>query len=85
MATVLALKWNNPNQRRNQFTRRLWPHTKRSILSTSWTDHLATHSVFISRRWRDFAASHSHYKGLSSTVKLIAIRRKSASSGSSRH
>jgi len=33
----------------------------------------------ISGRWRTFAASLSHYKGLSFTVKLIAIWRKSAS------
>jgi hypothetical protein len=50
MAAVLALERNNPDQRRNQFTRRLWPHTKRSILSTSWADHLTIHSVFIPGR-----------------------------------
>jgi len=45
MATVSTMIRNNPNQCGGQFTRRLWPHTKRSILSTSRTDHFTTHSI----------------------------------------
>ena len=46
-ATVAAMIRNNPNQCCGQFTRRLWPHTKRSILSTSRADHFTTHSAFL--------------------------------------
>jgi hypothetical protein len=49
VATVSTMIRNNPNQCCDQFTRRLWPHTKRSILSTSRTGHVAIHSVFIFR------------------------------------
>lgn len=49
VATVSTMIRNNPNQCGGQFTRRLWPHTKRSILSTSRTGHLAIHSVSLFR------------------------------------
>ena len=78
MATVLTPERNDPNQCRDQFTRRLWPHTKRSILSTSRADHLTLHPVLISATEGMLLHPQSHYKGLSLIVKLIAVWRKSA-------
>lgn len=57
VATVLTMIRNDPNQCRDQFTWRLWPHTKHSILPTSWADHFTLHSVLISGRGRNLAAS----------------------------
>lgn len=45
MVTVLTLERNNPNQRRNQFTRSLWSCPHDAILVTPWASHLATHSM----------------------------------------
>lgn len=45
MVTVLTLERNNPNQRRNQFTRSLWLCPHYAVLVTPWASHLATHSM----------------------------------------
>ena len=45
VATLSAMIRNDPNQCRDEFSGRLWAHTKRAILSTSWAGHLTTHSM----------------------------------------
>ena len=45
MATVLALERNNPNERRNEFTRSLRSSLHYIVLVTPWAGHLATHSM----------------------------------------
>jgi hypothetical protein len=45
IVTVLTLERNNPNQRRNQFTRSLWSCPHDAVLVTPWARHLATHSM----------------------------------------
>jgi len=47
MVTVLALERNNPNQRRNQFTRSLRSCPHYAVLVTPWASHLATHSMYL--------------------------------------
>ncbi|CUS39268.1 hypothetical protein COMA2_70055 [Candidatus Nitrospira nitrificans] len=48
MATVLALEWSDPNERRNQFARGLRSPLQYIVLVTPWAGHPATHATCLS-------------------------------------
>ena len=51
MCAVLAVEWNDPDQRGNMLAGRLRTRTKHAVLSTLRTDYLTTHSTFVSSMW----------------------------------
>jgi hypothetical protein len=75
MTTVQAVKRNDPDQSGNVFTWRLRSRTEDGVLATARAGHLAAHSALCSILWRPASIIESHYKGLSPTVKPIAISR----------